>query len=277
MKRIFYFIALMLFVSTTMTSCYYKSIEPEYEGVVDSKPYFWGAEGVEDEPIFPGRKLLWATKDVTEFKMTPVEFEETYDDIFTSDNNPVYFNSYCILQIEHGMSPILYKNWGIKWYENNIEEKYRKLTRDKVCLFELFEMTTQRTIADSLERVIQAELQEYIDNLIGQVDGTEGMPVKVNLVTIGRIKPTDEILDEINNTGVAKQRLRTIQDETKAEVEREQREIAKANADNAYRRALNLSPDQWLRMREIEMMENASKNGATLFLGVDGVPTVPMK
>lgn len=262
-----------LFLSTT--SCYYQSIKPEQEGALYSTPYFWGHEGVHDEALLPGKKLLWATTHTVEFDMIPIQYDESYDDIFTADNNPVTFNSYCILQIERGKSPILYKNWGEKWYLNNVKEKYRKLTRDKVCLFEMFEMTTNRSIADSLESVIQKELQLYIDGLIGTADNTEGMPVTVNLVTIGRVEPHDEILAEINRTGVAKQRQRTLVDENLAEIERKNREESRAIADNAYMKKLGITPAQWIHLQEIEMMKE--KKNSTFVFGLGAMPTVPIR
>lgn len=273
--RILLFTIIGLFMMTSMTSCHYASIDPEWEGVYYSKPFFWGHEGVHEDAFFPGRSLLWSTTHVKEFHIVPIEYQEGYTNIFTADNNPVIFNSYAIIQIDRGMTPILYDNWGENWYNSNVKEKFRKLTRDKVCLFELFQMTTDRHIADSLERVITKELQAYIDELKGADGKTIGMPVTVNLVTIGRISPTDEILDEINRTGVAKQKQRTLVDENLAEIERKNREESRAAADKAYMNKMGYTQAQIIRLAEIEMMRE--KSNSTFVFGMGAVPTVPLK
>jgi len=250
-------------------SCHLPAVEPEFEGVIVQKPWFFGHGGILDEAVPPGRTWLWGSSDLVEFHIVPIKYDEQFDDIMTSDNNPVSFNAYAILQIRENRSPLLYQYWGENWYENSIKEQWRASVRNKVCLFEMFEMTTNRIIADSLERVLTKELQEYIDNLVASNHDVVGAPVDAVRIVIGKVYPKDAILAEINNTGVAKQRTRTLIDQNTAEKQRKITEESRAIADRAYMNKMGFTQEQYIRLKEIEMFEKKPSSSVSIIYGLD--------
>jgi hypothetical protein len=49
-----------------------------------------------------------------------IKYPEPLDDIISNENNPLDFNTMITLKINEGKSPVLLKNYGTNWYENNI-------------------------------------------------------------------------------------------------------------------------------------------------------------
>ena len=263
--------SVMLLFMLSYQGCHLPAVEPEYEGVIVQKPWFFGHGGIVDEAVPPGRTWLWGTSSIEHFHIVPIKYDERYDDIMTSDNNPVTFNAFVILQIRQGESPKLFSYWGINWYENSIKEQWRASVRNKVCLFEMFEMTTNRVIADSLESIIAIELQTYLDELVASNHDVVGMPVDVNRVVIGKVYPEEAILLEINKTGVAKQRQRTLVDEGLAEEVRKVTEEKRAIADRAYMVKMGFTQSQYIRLKEIEMFEKKGASTMSVIYGLDPV------
>ena len=82
--------------------------------------------------------------------------------------------------------------------------------------------------------------------------------------------PPQEVLNEAERTAAQKQRLKTQQMVQKAEVARKGAETARALADRAYMSKLGISGDQYIRLRELDIIE--AKKDVTVYMGMAPLP-----
>lgn len=76
--------------------------------------------------------------------------------------------------------------------------------------------------------------------------------MKLVQVTVGKANPPDAIKNQRIATAEQQQRALTEQQKKLAEDQREQAELSRAKADNAYRNAMTLSAEQFLRLETIK-------------------------
>lgn len=128
MKKLFSIFVIAFVCILSMTSCHFVSPSAEEEAVLIDHPIFFGHGGVNAKPVETGLTWCWFSTASETFKIIPVRYDEAFDDIFSNDNTPLDFNSYITIQIEKGKTPILLQNYGVNWYTNNIQIKYRNYT-----------------------------------------------------------------------------------------------------------------------------------------------------
>ena len=80
------------------------------------------------------------------FSIVPTKYTETLDDIISNENTPLDFKTQITIQINEGKTPILLKNYGANWYENNIKEQYINYTRHYVSQYSPFDLTSNREV-----------------------------------------------------------------------------------------------------------------------------------
>jgi len=240
------------------------------EAVLIEKPWIWGHGGVDDEPVTSGNSWVALSTDAVKFKITPAKYTEEFDNLMTSDNNPVTFSVYITLQVQKGKTPILYKGWGDKWYENSLQAQVRTMVRDKASPFKMFDLTTKREISSTIEQ----DLTKNINSLITSIKDKDGksLPVTLINVAVGAITPPKEVIDETSKTAAQNQAKLTQDARIAVEQSRKKADIEKANADIAYMQTMNFTPDQYLRLRELEIrketIELAKDGKAPLSLNV---------
>lgn len=239
--------ALTLAAILTLTGCIYgpESVEAGHEGVRVDKPYFFGHEGVQETPLETGTHWIWFSSSIVDYDIRPSQYNENFDDVITSDNTPVDFRAYVLVQPLPGSTPLLHKNFGPNWYKSKVQEVFRTMIRDFARAQPMFELTTNPAVTTSGEASILNELRAYIDD--------EQLPIVVNRVVIGGVTPPKAVLEETARTAAQEQRVRTEGARTEAEVARKSAETAKAEADLAYAQAFGLTPDQFLTYRSLEI------------------------
>ena len=113
-------ILVLLLIAMTITSCSVASVDADEELVFVKKPIFFGKGGVEKEPLTSGSEWRWFSTDEVKFKVSPTQYEEKFQDIFTADNTPIDLSANILLQIKKGETPVLLEGFGEDWYKNNI-------------------------------------------------------------------------------------------------------------------------------------------------------------
>lgn len=97
-------------------------------------------------------------------------------------------------------------------------------------------------------------------------------------MTVGKANPPDSIKNQRIETTAQQQRILTEGQKKLAEDARKAAELSRADADNAYRNAMSLSPDQFLRLESIKMQRDVcmSKGSQCTFLlnGTNATPIV---
>lgn len=275
MKNILKLLSISLFIVLIIPqfiACEKIKTDPGNVTVQIKKPLFGGEGGVRETPLNPGTKYQGAWHSYAQFPTTPIKLEEEFSDIITKDNNPIDFKAYFIYEYIPQKTPILFQNFGLNWYANNVEEEFRKRIRDYCSRYKMFTLTTDRTIVTKLQERIKNEMITYINHI--------GIPIKVNDVIIGRVIPPKAVIDETIKTAAQIQRKKTLIAEKLAEDERALVEKAKAKADNAYRQELGYSTSQYLEHQRIQnekMLIESGKGNINYILNSGATPTIPLR
>lgn len=259
MKKIFYSLAIIFILS----SCHGVRPDAHEEAVLIKKPWFFGHGGVDDTPIKSG--LTWCawTTSSEYFIITPVRYDESFNDIFSNDNTPLDFNSYINIQIVSGKTPILLKNYGKDWYKNNIQVPYRNFTREEVSKYSPFDLISNREILKDIDIAIMNKMQA----LLNELSKNKEFPIIIQSVTTGAASPNSDQLSEMNKTAAAIQAVKTQERNRELELVRAEAEKARARADKAYMQEMSLSANQFIQLKYIEMIENKKDANIDVLIG----------
>lgn len=273
MKRILVFVGLVMSLFS-MTSCDSVSVNGDQEAVLVMKPWFFGHGGVDKTAISSGREWVAWTTDNVKFTITPTTYTETFDDMMTDDNTPVDFAAYLKLQIRKGETPVLLEKFGEKWYENSVAPTFRTMVRDKASMFKMFSLTSDREVLADIQKEVKNKITEYCNKI--------GLPVSVMEVTIGKVTPPEEVLEETRRTAAQNQSKLTQDARAAAEISRKQAEINKAIADKAYQTQMNMNTSEYLQLRQLEIEKEKvelvrDKQNVTIVMGQGLQPTIPIK
>jgi hypothetical protein len=85
-------------------------------------------------------------------------------------------------------------------------------------------------------------------------------------MTVGRANPPDAIKNQRIETAAQEQRVQTEKQIAQAEDQRKNAETARAAADNAYRQAIGLTPEQYVQLKRIEMEVKVCSEGKCTFI-----------
>lgn len=258
MKKLFSIFVIAFVCILSMTSCHFVSPSAEEEAVLIDHPIFFGHGGVNAKPVETGLTWCWFSTASETFKIIPVRYDEAFDDIFSNDNTPLDFNSYITIQIEKGKTPILLQNYGVNWYTNNIQVKYRNYTREEVSKYNPFDLISNREVLNRIDSAVLAKMNIYIATLSKEKE----FPIIIKNVITGAARPNKDQLEEMNKTAQYIQQKRSMEQKSIAEQARADAERKRALADKAYMSAMALSPDQFIQLKYIEMITN--KPGANI-------------
>lgn len=266
-----YFFSLMILFIMTLTmfnSCTRVKVNAGQEAVLVHKPMFFGDGGVDETPISTGSQWTWATTDYVKFPIIPIKHSETLDDVASNENTPLDFQTQIIIKIQEGKTPILLKNYGVKWYENNIRDIFNNYTRNYISKYSPFDLMSNRDTLALIDENILRDMRAYVDSLSKKAE----FPITIVNIITGRAKPNEAQLLEMNNT--AAQIQAKISEDRRAEKEeaRANAEKKRAIADKAYMKEMNLSTEQYIQLKQWEVIEK--KNGANIDVLVGGAQSM---
>jgi regulator of protease activity HflC (stomatin/prohibitin superfamily) len=178
--------------------------------------------------------------------MQPQKFESEMADMMTQDGVPITFHAIAVLQVINAVN--LIKNFGPDWYKNNLEEPFKTMVRQAVRKHGMNETVISTIALDAIDEEIRAALSDFIKS--------KDLPVQLVTMTVGRANPPDAIKNQRIDTATQEQRIQTEKQTKLAEDQRQQAEQSRANADNAYREAMHLSPEQFIQLETIKMQRD---------------------
>src|ERR1700738_119137 len=234
---------LIMMVALMLGGCSVYSPDAGHEVVLIEKPWIFGHGGVDSDPVKTGRTFAAITTEGVDVYMQPQKFDTEMHDTMTSDGVPISFHAIVVLQVTD--SVVLIKNFGPKWYQNNLEEQFKTMVRQAVRKRGMNETAISTTALDAIDSEIRDELVNFIRD--------KNLPVKLITMTVGKANPPDAIKNQRIETATQEQRIQTEKQTKLAEDQRQQAEQSRANADNAYREAMHLSPEQFIQLKTIEM------------------------
>ena len=176
-------------------------VEPGNHAVLIDKPQFVGSEGVRPEPLKEGRKLVWDTTTHVLVRMQPQTFSIKFDDLMTSDNTPLDFESSIQYRVMDAVK--LVDKFGIEgWFSNNVEPQYRTLVRLAVKKHTMPMIMSDVPTAQTIDDEVTAGLQKLIKD--------SGLPVQLDGVSLGRASPNEGLMAQMNETAAQQQRKKTL-------------------------------------------------------------------
>ena len=260
-KNWFYSVLSVLFVTLMFTSCYRVTPDAGQEAVLVHKPYFFGKDGVDMNPVGTGSKWVWWSTDAIEVSMVPQKYDEKLEDVTSNDNTLLDFNTQIQLQVKSGDSPVLIQNYGENWYINVIQETYRNTVRSYISRYNPFDLMSNREVLDSINIMVKKDMESHIEKL----SAARELPIEVINVIVGRAIPNGPQKEEMDRTAAATQAKRTEESRKEMLIAREAAERQRAIADKAYQKELGLSTDQFIELRAWEIIEKKETNIDVLF------------
>ena len=125
------FFLLGLLALTGFTSCHSVTVGPGEVAVLVDQPWMFGKGGIKHEVWPTGLQYTWPSTHSIMYKITPVTYEEKFDNIVTKDNNPIDFSTYIKISIRSDSVWYLHDKFLIDWYKQNISPRFRTKVRDK--------------------------------------------------------------------------------------------------------------------------------------------------
>jgi len=265
--KMFKVLALMILVALS-TGCTLSSVDAGEEGVMTYQPMFFGKGGVDNDPIVAGAIWTVFSTKVDRYNIKPIKYKERFIDLTASDNVAIDFDLYITLQIQGGKTPMLHELSGEQWYDNKITDTLRAFTRNEARTKTSIELRTNEKIIVETQNEIKRLMIEYIKDI--------KLPVNVVKVNIGKVVPPAEVLAEAAQTAAQKQRKQTQEQREAAEASRETAETAAAKADKAYANEFNMTTDQFLKNKELEVMLKAIEKGSKVSLIMNASSAQPI-
>ena len=228
-----------------------------HEIVLVKKPWFIGHGGVDPLPVKTGLSFGAFTTEGIDVYMQPQKFETELADTMTSDGVPITFHAIMVLQVIDSVT--LIRDFGPDWYRNNLEEPFKTMVRQAVRRRGMNETAISTTALDAIDTEIHDALVVFIKD--------KALPVKLVTMTVGKANPPDSVKHQRIETATQEQRIQTEMQRKLAEDQRLKAEQSRANADNAYRESMHLSPEQFIQLETIKMQEQVcgkdGKSGCT--------------
>lgn len=264
---------LSLALALIMSGCQVVSVDADQEGVFIKKPWLFGNGGVDTIPLTSGSCWKVRSTDFIPFYVSPILFTENFDDIMSDGNTPVDLSASILLKIKKGETPKLIMKFGHEnWYAYNIQKEFRRYVRDEISKHKLFDLTSNREIYVNIEKIVLDNVRLLIESM--------DMPIDAVSVVVDRAKPNKGVMDEIDRTAIEEQAQKTEEQKKLKEEFRKQSEMKRAEADKAYQNEMNLTADQYIRLRgleiekeKIEMIKGKQNVSVSILMGGEAFPT----
>lgn len=276
MKKYLILLVALVALTTSLQSCYPARVKAGEEGVFVKSPWLFGHGGVDYTPMKTG--LIWAafsTKCIT-FRVIPVQYDEKFNDIMSSDNTPVDLTAHALIRIKTGQTPLLLDKFGENWYQNDIQKDFCNEVRNEISKWPMMQLTCKREIYDNMSNKIEGVLRAKIVK--------DGIPIEIMKVIIDKASPTSEVMEEYNHTAAQIQAKQTQQAAAQMQIARREAETKRAEADDAYRTRMGLNPEQYIHLRSLEierekvdMVRNKAKVNITMLMGGGATPIYNVK
>ena len=257
-----------------MAGCSVASPDAGHQAVWVEKPILFGHGGEDKSPVLTGREFGAPTSQAIDVNMLPQRVDMEFDDMMTKSGVPVSFHVVATFAITDSVKLVSrfgadYDDkggWG--FWNRNIDQPLRTAVRDSVKQRDMQEMAISQTAADAVGSEVSAAAIKIVQQT--------GVPILFSAINVGRVNPPDAIKNQRIETAAQEQRAITEQQTKLAEDQRKAAEQSRAAADNAYRQAMQLSPDQFLQLERIKMQRDVCAHGTTctFFIGGGASPVI---
>lgn len=254
-----------LALSLAFTGCTVVEPAADEVAVLIDRPVMFGDGGVRQGDVREGgtRTYTWQSTESKNITVKPVAVPVTFKDFNTADNAPLDFNT--VLRYRTTNAPAMIK-LGDAWFENSVSPQYTDIVRRAVKGYNLQDMMSNQTTADELD----AKVTEQIKQIVAD----QKLPIEILGVNLGRALPDPTVTAQMNQTVAERQRKLTMDQSDLAEQARKSSETSRANADNAYRLALGMSSDEFVKLEQMKLLVEACKTAKECVLVPQGTSVV---
>jgi len=257
-----------------LTGCTVAAPDAGHEAVWVEKPLLFGHGGVDQTPVTAGREYGAITSQAIDVSMLPQRVDMEFDDMMTKSGVPVSFHVVATFKVtdpvklvsQFGADHDDRGGWG--FWNRNLDQPMQNAVRDSVKQRDMQEMAISQTAADAVGQEVSSAALRIVQQT--------GVPIVFTAINVGRVNPPDAIKNQRIETAAQEQRAITEQQTKLAEDQRKAAEQSRAAADNAYREAMQLSPDQFLQLERIKMQRDVCSRGTTctFFIGGGASPVL---
>lgn len=249
----------------SIPACTVVSTDPTEVGVLIDKPIFFGRGGVRMDDVRQPGTRSYAVFSVNKKYITvaPQQVAVPFNDYSSVDNILLDFNTSVQFQITDAARIVAF---GDEWFKSNIEQQYSEIVRNEVKRYTMKQMMSDTATAVKLDAAVLSATRKLVEE--------QKLPVYIKAINIGRAVPNSNVLAQMNKTAAAQQRKLTMDQEKLAEEARKEQQIAKANADNAYRTHMNLTPQQYVDLQIAGMQLSACQAAKSCTILPPGTPAV---
>jgi regulator of protease activity HflC (stomatin/prohibitin superfamily) len=249
-----------------LTGCTVVNPDVGHEQVLVEKPWIFGHGGVNPTPVTTGLTFAAISTDAIDVNMQPQQYEQKFTDLMSSDGVPLNFDTTIELQVTDSVD--LIRHFGENWYTNNIEREFANTVRQAVRKHGMNEMAISTSAIDDVDVEVFNTLSAYLSRL--------NIPVKLTRVTVGKANPPDSVENQRIATAQQEQLIQTEMQAKLAQDARKAAEQSRADADNAYRQSIGLSPEQFLQLQSINMQKEVCEQGAKCSFIMNSAKALPM-
>ena len=267
---------LVLAVIVSLCCIHTVKVDAGEEAVFIYKPWIWGHGGVDPKPAKTGLTWCWRSTSAETFRVVPVQYNEDFEDIISLDNTPISLTAHALIQIKSGETPKLLESFGVSWYENDIQKDFCNEVRNEIAKYPMMDLTSKRSIYDNISKHIESVLNQKIQK--------QHIPIRLLKVIIDKAKPNKNVLEEYNHTAAAIQAKQTQEASARMQEARKTAETKRAEADDAYRVRMGLTPEQYIHLRSLEiekekvdMVRDKQNVNVTMLMGNGAVPMYNVK
>jgi regulator of protease activity HflC (stomatin/prohibitin superfamily) len=251
-----------------LSGCGFASPDAGHEAVLVMKPWLFGHGGVYPEAVKTGRSVIAITTHVVDVSVVPEQYKVHFDDLMSLDGVPLDFDAIIRLQVMDSVR--LVRDFGPKWYENNLEKELANRVRQSVRKHGMNETAISTVAIEQIDQEVSAMMEKYIQEA--------KIPIKLIQVTVGKANPPDAIKNQRIATAAEQQRQLTEQQRKLAEDQRRFAEESRAKADQAYQAQMQLSLAQFLQLEQLKTWREVCKQGNCSFVvGVDAIPMASVR
>lgn len=250
----------------SLTACGYVAPDAGQEAVLIKQPWFFGSGGVDDTPVHTGSTVVASSTKAVLVSTTPTAFEVPFDNLMPSNSIPLDFHTVVRMQVTDTVELVKKWNGGATndkgeetnyWFWASVQPMYVNFVRQEVKKYDMNALALTGAAVDNVEAAVTQRLNAYIK--------ANKMPVKLLSVTMGRAGLPDAIMAQKTETAAQQQRILTMEAQRQAEDSRKAAEQSRAEADNAYRSQMSLTPEQFVELKRIEMQRTACQRGTCIF------------
>jgi regulator of protease activity HflC (stomatin/prohibitin superfamily) len=201
--------------------------------------------------------------------MKPESYHLKIDDVMTHDGVPLDFGATIRLKVNDSVRMV--SGFGADWYPKNVEQPFFMAIRDAVKKRGMNEVAIDASAADEIDAEVTSVMSKYLQD--------KKIPADLVDLTVGKANPPDAVKNQRIETAHQEQRINTEKQTKLAEDQRAMAEQSRASADNAYREAMKLSPEQFLQLKSIEAMRDVcgAGTGHCTIVTTGALPTFGIK